>query len=113
MCSDGKTYDLARHYSGGWGPGSWRLLVFCNSGTLKQGEYDGRSFLLEKYHPEVEACAAADTPAIRLCISEFKSLNKSTGEGDLPLIVHGKRLIQSGDRSPPRSSSGAALPGSH
>ncbi len=86
-CSDGKSYDVARHYSGGWGPGGWEFIALCDGGTLKQETYNGRIFPLRDASPEIAACIDAVSPSIIACFDEFRAVNPTKGEGGIPAII--------------------------
>jgi hypothetical protein len=100
-CSDGQEYGVLRHYSGGWGPGSWNLSAFCSEETLTQKHYQGRILPVRSAHPDVADCQDEDSKAIRKCFREFVDLNGSQGEGLSP-IKHGNN----NSASSPNSNSG-------
>ncbi|MDZ4677122.1 MAG: hypothetical protein SGI74_06380 [Oligoflexia bacterium] len=100
-CSDSKTYHVARHFSGGWGPGNWKVIALCNLGILKQESYNGRYHDPRDSSPEVAKCIDEDTKSIRSCYSEFSELNSMSGKGNLPQIRNYKRAE---DVAPSRGS---------
>lgn len=89
QCSDDKDYHAVRHYWGGWGPGHWDLVAFCNVGILKEKSYNGRVMKARDSHKDIAQCQDEDSPAIRACFEEFKKLNGTEGR-ELEEIKHGK-----------------------
>jgi hypothetical protein len=90
QCSDGKDYGVLRHYSGGWGPGTWELTALCSKKLLTQTEYQGRIYPVRDAHIDVANCIDEDTPAIRICHAEFLKLNGASGNGTPPAVRHGR-----------------------
>jgi hypothetical protein len=91
-CSNGENYEVIRHYWGGWGPGSWKAVAFCNVGILNKKNHDNyqpRMMDPKMAHPEVARCAEEDTEYVRYCFEEFKTHNGIQG-GELEPLVHGR-----------------------
>ncbi len=88
QCSNGKTYDVLRGYSGGWGTSHWQLLAVCSQEILKKNRYEYNGNDSEESRLEIEKCVKEVTPEVEKCYEEFVALNGSNGASDLPLIKH-------------------------
>jgi hypothetical protein len=82
-CSNGKKYDVAIHNTGGWGPGQWIVIGFCDVGTLTKESYNGRYMPATNASPELKQCAIAISDSIVACYNEFENTNGSSGKGFL------------------------------
>ena len=89
-CSDGTNYDVVRHYVGGWGPGRWEQVAFCEYGTLTQESYNGRVYFPIDAHIDIKNCAEANSEEIQKCYSEFIEINTTSGEGAPPKVKNMK-----------------------
>lgn len=69
-CSNGKTYDVATYYSGGWGPSTRKLLGICSQGTLEHKFYGWRFDV-----PAAQTCMAETGADLESCYYELIGLN--------------------------------------
>lgn len=98
-CSNGKDYNVARHFWGGYGPGSWNLVGFCNLGTLTKADYDGRVMNARDAHEDIARCQDEETPAIKFCAEEFIHYNGTKGPG-LNDVLHGRKVSSHSNTNP-------------
>ena len=89
-CSDGNDYNVARHFWGGYGPGSWNLVGICSLGTLTREDYEGRVMNARDADPDIARCQDEETPAIKFCAEEFIHYNGTQGPG-LNDVLHGRK----------------------
>jgi len=100
LCADGKTYDVATYYSGGYGSSLRTFLGLCSEGTMGEDSFYG--WFSPEDVPEVQVCQEDSSPEIEKCLDEFKQLNRLDVEGvfyNREVVEDVSKIIQSPENS--------------
>ena len=96
-CSNGKTYDVATYYSGGYGPAERYFIAFCSVGTLEM-KFHGWQFPEEI--PSVQTCIEDSRRGVERCMEEFLEFNPIAEDGQFTnrnFAVDINQMVQSGE----------------